>query len=68
MSKLSVGDKVKFVKQVETTTTPISIGSVGILCDVDNDDVLNHYVVFRNENGETYNDWFTEDELEVVYD
>ena len=66
MDNIKVGSKVKFFKKVFETETDIPLGSVGIVCDIDDisDDVsLTHYVVFPSLNN---NDYFNVAELEYL--
>lgn len=70
MNNIKVGSKVKFFKRVVETETGIPLGSVGIVCDIE--DVpekyqcwgnLTHYVVFPSLND---NDYFNVAELEYL--
>ena len=66
MSSIKVGSKVKFFKKVVETETEIPLGSVGIVCDIEDtsDDVsLTHYVVFPSLSN---NDYFNVAELEYL--
>ena len=58
---MKVGNRVRFVKQSCGSTTPIMLGSIGVLSDYTDEDKLNCYVVF---NQIEFADWFNEDELE----
>lgn len=62
---MNIGDKVKWVKNKEdmATYSKLSIGDVGVLCDIDSTDGLNHYVFF---NAKGIGDWFYKEELELL--
>ena len=70
---MNIGSRVKFVKKVSKTETDVPLGTVGILCDIDQTptigtmkerlESLTHYVVF-NAIGNA--DWFNINELEYV--
>lgn len=68
MSKIMVGDKVKFVKRVNHMTTEVPIGSVGIVTDTDERDPngLSIGVSYRYKHKHLDFEWFMEGELEVV--
>ena len=67
MDNIKVGSKVKFFKKVVETEIPL--GSVGIVCDIEDTEfdstglVLTHYVVFPSLNN---NDYFNVAELEYL--
>ena len=70
MNNIKVGSKVRYFKKVVETETEIPLGSVGIVCDIE--DVpekskcwgnLTHYVVFPSLNN---NDYFNVSELEYL--
>lgn len=71
MSNIKVGSKVKFFKKVVETETEIPLGSVGIVCDINENSFhaeskdlgLTHYVVFPSLNN---NDYFNVTELEYL--
>ena len=69
MSNIKVGSKVRFSNKVVETETEISLGSVGIVCDISNTVFdpkgleLTHYVVFPSLND---NDYFNVAELEYL--
>ena len=66
---MNIGSRVKFFKKVVETETEIPLGSVGIVCDIE-DTVfdskgleLTHYVVFQSLSN---NDYFNVAELEYL--
>ena len=69
MNNIKVGSKVRYFKKVVETETEIPLGSVGIVCDIEDTEfdstglVLTHYVVF---NAIQKVEWFNVDELEYL--
>lgn len=71
MNNIKVGSKVRFFKKVVETETEIPLGSVGIVCDINENSFhaeskslgLTHYVVFPSLNN---NDYFNAEELEYL--
>ena len=66
---MNIGSRVKFVKKVVETETEIPLGSVGIVCDIEDTEFdstgleLTHYVVFPSLSN---NDYFNVAELEYL--
>ena len=66
---MNIGSRVKFFKKVVETETEIPLGSVGIVCDIEDTEFdstgleLTHYVVFPSLNN---NDYFNVVELEYL--
>lgn len=63
---MNIGSRVKFNNKLLTTETDVPLGSIGILCEI-NDCTLSgrftHYVVF---NTILKSDWFSVNELEYL--
>lgn len=70
MSKIKVGDKVKFVKVLSKIETKVPLGEIGIVTDLDENgkDGLTVCVTYRYKQTEYDYEWFIEDELSVVTD
>ena len=66
---MNIGSRVKFFKKVVETETETPLGSVEIVCDIEDTEfdstglVLTHYVVFPSLNN---NDYFNVAELEYL--
>ena len=66
---MNIGSRVKFFKKVVETETEIPLGSVGIVCDIEDTEFdstgleLTHYVVFPSLKN---NDYFNVAELEYL--
>lgn len=70
MSKIKVGDEVKFVKVLSKIKTKVPLGEIGIVTDLDENgkDGLTVCVTYRYKQKEYDYEWFIEDELSVVTD
>lgn len=64
---MNIGSRVKFNNKVLATETDVPLGSIGILCEIDDCALLNgdlmYYVVF---NSMGISDWFIVNELEYL--
>ena len=69
MSNIKVGSKVRYFKKVVETETEIPLGTVGIVCDIEDTEFdstgleLTHSVVFNSTDNA---DWFNVNELEYL--